>query len=432
MLSLKTNVKHEINKKSDFSAKSVFLTILLAVTLASYVNAESQKHDHKEHDVSKYSENAAHQHDDHESENDEVLYSEKDDHSYEVDNEAGHGHEEIGLVKLTAEQQQMADIKVETVAIKKNINQIISAPGEVVNDLYHTTLLSTQVNSKVLSRQIVLGQHVKKGDVIAVLYSIDIATAQSQLKLSTAEWQRARKLGKKTVGEKRFIAARTDFEKDKSRLLAYGLNRNLLQQFLAGKNPYKSGQYPVLAPHDGVILEDNFQSGQYLPAGSAIALLVNEDQVWIEALLAPEIGQHIPVGTNARVVFEQKTFNARVIHDSHAIDEITRTRKIRLSIENKDHLLHAGLFARVLLELPIEDQVILLPETALMRSSDGDWIVFIEQQSGIFQQKEVELTNTINGLHNIKGLKVGERVAIKGAFFLASEMAKGGFDPHNH
>jgi len=186
-----------------------------------------------------------------------------------------------------------------------------------------------------------------------------------------------------------------------------------------------------------VILEDNFQSGQFLPAGSAIALLVDEDYVWVEALLAPEIGQRIPVGTKAKIIIGNKTFFASVIHDSHAIDEITRTRKIRLSIKNTGHLLHAGHFARVLLELPLtlngkNDTVILLPETALMRSSDGDWTVFIEQEAGVFKQEEVELENTINGMHRIKGLKAGQRVAIKGAFFLASEIAKGGFDPHNH
>ena len=160
-----------------------------------------------------------------------------------------------------------------------------------------------------------------------------------------AEWSRVRKLGKKTVGAKRFIAAKAAFENDKSLLLAYGFNKKLLNQFLSGKNKYPLGQYPILAPHDGVILEDNFQSGQYLQAGSTIGLLVNEKQVWVEASLAPEMGQRIPVGTKARVDVGKHTFEAKVIHDSHAIDEETRTRKIRLSIDNSKHLLHSGLFA---------------------------------------------------------------------------------------
>ena len=327
----------------------------------------------------------------------------------------------------------MAGIKVEKIVPQTQVHQTLSAPGEVVNNLYNTTLLTTQVDSKVINRQVVLGQHVKKGDVIAILYGLDIATAQNELKVASSEWQRVRKLGKKTVGEKRFISAKANYDKNKSVLLAYGFNEQLIQQqLLGGKSSYQSGQYPILAPHNGVILEDNFQTGQFLSTGSTVALIVNEDYVWIEALLPPELGQRIPVNTKANVVIDNKTFTAKVIHDSHAIDEVTRTRKIRLLLKNKDHLLHAGLFATVHIELPVSDKVILIPETALMRSSDGDWTVFIEQEPGVFKQEEVELDNTINGMHRIKGLKTGQRVATQGAFFLASEIAKGGFDPHNH
>ncbi len=430
-----------------YSKKLLVLSISLALTSVGYA-IETHEHDeHDEHDShqieAKQDSHDDHHEpgkkDDHEQHDDENEHDDHDKHGDEDehDDHAGGEHEEAGFVKMSTEQQVMAGIEVISIKAQKNINQIISAPGEVVNDLYNTTLLTTQIDSKVIKRKVVLGQHVKEGDVIAVLYSLDIATAQNQLKVALSEWQRVRKLGKKSVGAKRFINAKADVEKNKSLLMAYGFNQHLIEQFTLGKNNFKSGEYPVVAPHDGVILEDNFQSGQFLSVGSTIALLVDEDNVWVEALLAPEIGQRIPVGTKAKIIIGNKTFFASVIHDSHAIDETTRTRKIRLSIKNTGHLLHAGHFARVFLELPLtlkgkNDKVILLPETALMRSSDGDWTVFIEQELGVFKQEEVELENTINGMHRIKGLKPGQRVAVKGAFFLASEMAKGGFDPHNH
>ncbi|MFK5986033.1 MAG: efflux RND transporter periplasmic adaptor subunit [Pseudomonadota bacterium] len=415
-------------KKTLFSKALAALSIILLLSLFTFVVAEKHTHtDEGDHKIEAQQNN----HDEHEHNDGEDKHNDHDGHD-DLNAKDEHDHEEAGFVKISSKQQQMAGIKVAMIQSQKNVNQIISAPGEVVNDLYNTTLLTTQIDSKVVKRKVVLGQHVSKGKVIAILYSLHIANSQNQLRVALSEWQRVKKLGKKTVGAKRFISARGDFEKNKSTLLAYGFNKNLIQQFILGKNSYKSGEYPVIAPHNGVILEDNFQSGQFLTAGSTIALLVDEDHVWVEALLAPEIGQQIPVGTKAQVVIANKTFNARVIHDSHAIDETTRTRKIRLSIKNKNHLLHAGLFADVFLELPLAEEIILLPESALMRSADGDWTVFIEQQVGIFEQHKVILENTINGKHHITGLKPGQRIAIEGAFFLASEMAKGGFDPHNH
>ena len=440
---LGTHMLNKLKNKQFISPKKALcLSVFVALSFSSPAFSETHTHDvpmkqaeHKDHDDHKDDED----HDDHKDDEDHDDHEDDkdhDDHKTTSENdEHDHGdeeHEESALVKISLAQQKMAGIRVEKITSQKQVKQTLSVPGEVVNDLYNTTLLTTQVDSKVISRQVVLGQHVNKGDLIATLYSLNIATAQNELKVSMSEWRRVKKLGKKTVGEKRFIYAKADYEKNKSTLLAYGFNDELIQQFLTGSSTYKSGQYPVLAPHNGVILEDNFQSGQFLAMGSTIALLVNEDHVWIEALLAPEIGQRIPVDTKAKVVIDNKTFTAKVIHDSHAIDEVTRTRKIRLLIENKDHLLHAGLFATVSLELPVSGKVILLPETALMRSSDGDWTVFIEQETGVFKQEEVELKNTINGFHQIKGLKAGQRVATEGAFFLASEIAKGGFDPHNH
>ncbi len=454
-LMLNTNKKTAVNM--PFKKKILLVSISLAVSslaLASLTFAMTDSHDHDEHDKphtdiakplmtdhEEHNDSHADEHkDDHQDNNEHAHGNEQhkdedehghDEHQGEGDDEHGE-HEEAGFVKISAAQQAMAGIKVAAVKAQGHVSQVVSAPGEVVNDLYNTTLLTTQIDSKVLKRKVVLGQHVEQGDVIAVLYSLDIATAQNQLKVALSEWQRVKSLGKQTVGAKRYIAAKADFEKNKALLQAYGFNEQLIEAFIKGKNAYKAGEYPVIAPHDGVILEDNFQSGQFLSAGATIARLVDEDDVWVEALLAPEIGQKIPVGTTARVIIANKTFAARVIHDSHAIDEITRTRKIRLFLENKNHLLHAGLFAKVFLQLPLSEKVILLPETALMRSSDGDWTVFIEQEPGVFKQEEVELENTINGMHSVKGLKNGQRVAVEGAFFLASEMAKGGFDPHNH
>jgi len=450
--------------------KVILLSFPIALSTVGWVSAESKKHDHDNHKVEKVEITKQLDHDDDHKDHDDDHKDHDDDHKDHDDDhkdhdddhkdhdddhkdndddhkdhddedhddhkvssrEDSHDHEEPAMVKLGQPQLQMAGIKVGVVKNTRDLVQVISAPGEVVNNLYHTTMLSTQTGSKVLSRKAVLGQHVKKDDEIAVLYSVDIATAQNQLKVSLAEWQRVRKLGRKTVGEKRYIEAKAAVDKNKALLAAYGFNQQLIKRFLAGKNSYGPGQYPIKAPHDGVVLEDHFQSGQYLPAGSSIALIVNEDQVWIEALLSPELGQNIPVGTMAKVEIANQTFQAEVIHDSHAIDEVTRTRKIRLQIDNKNHLLHAGLFADVYLQIPVQESVILLPESALMRSADGDWTVFIEQDPGVFQQEEVQLEKTINGLHAVQGLATGSRIAMQGAFFLASELAKGGFDPHNH
>ena len=121
-----------------------------------------------------------------------------------------------------------------------------------------------------------------------------------------------------------------------------------------------------------------------------------------------------------------------LIQQSHLIDEATRTRKVRILIDNPDHILHAGLFATVLFTLPSESQGLVVPDSALMRVSDGDWTVFVEQSPGQFAQTEVEIVHRMPGSKAIEGLPEHTRIAVEGAFFIASEIAKSGFDPHDH
>lgn len=81
-------------------------------------------------------------------------------------------------------------------------------------------------------------------------------------------------------------------------------------------------------------------------------------------------------------------------------------------------------------------QVLAVPEEALIRSADGDWVVFVEDYSdeevSELEPVEVELGRSFGEYREVIGLASGSRVVIKGAFFVASEIAKGGFDPHNH
>ena len=78
------------------------------------------------------------------------------------------------------------------------------------------------------------------------------------------------------------------------------------------------------------------------------------------------------------------------------------------------------------------ESVLALPEAAVLRGPDGDWQVFIADGEDAFRPVEVEVLSTTGGLTVIEGLPAGTRVVTRGAFFLQSELAKGGFDPHNH
>ena len=128
----------------------------------------------------------------------------------------------------------------------------------------------------------------------------------------------------------------------------------------------------------------------------------------------------------------EQSFVATVIQEAHTIDPKTRTRIVRLSVKNIDDRLHPGMFVNVSFSFKTVEKVIAVPESALMRSSDGDWTVFVEDHPGEFTAVEVELGRSLGRYREITGIAPQTRIVTSGAFFVASEIAKAGFDPHGH
>ena len=117
----------------------------------------------------------------------------------------------------------------------------------------------------------------------------------------------------------------------------------------------------------------------------------------------------------------------------HTLDESTRTQAVRVEVPDPGHRLHPGVFVDVSLLVGKQKPVLALPEDAVLRSPDGDWHVFVVgDEEGAFEPMEVELIRTTAGLAVIRGLPEGTEVVTRGAFFLQSELAKSGFDVHQH
>ena len=116
----------------------------------------------------------------------------------------------------------------------------------------------------------------------------------------------------------------------------------------------------------------------------------------------------------------------------HALDENTRTLGVRIEIPNPDDRLHPGLFVEARIEGSSSERALAVPDEAVLRSPDGDWQVFVEHEPGEFEPREVEVVRTTDGFTVISGVEAGMRVVTQGAFLLQSELAKSGFDIHNH
>ncbi len=452
------------SQKFSLLAAVVLPVFINNSVLAQPANGTESAHQHEEQ-----SQSNQHKHsDDHSHQKEKATSEEHGDHGDESsDGDIGEHtdeHSEKVELSFSAKQMQLANISITQLA-PRIMQQNLYAPGEIQANGYTSYFVSPRVESVIVKRHAILGEHVEKNQPLVTLFSEAVADAQAAYRIAYADWQRAKNVGKNVISESQLLSAQTDHIAAFSRLRAYGLTEQAIKTIIKDTSSIL-GEYTLRAERSGAVLSDDFHQGQRVSAGDAIMVLTDETELWLEARLAATNQMALAKGTLAQVVLagndSEDIYTAEVIQESHTIDAKTRTRVVRLKVNNDNHQLHPGLFVDVYFALSSKKPVLVVPEAALLRGSDGDWLVYTqkehqepestehlhdeaqehEQEKVVFAAQEVELgqlyrtfskkTNQWLSWREISGIEENSKVAITGAFFIASQSAKGGFDPHNH
>ena len=97
-----------------------------------------------------------------------------------------------------------------------------------------------------------------------------------------------------------------------------------------------------------------------------------------------------------------------------AVNQRTGTLAIRLEVDNPQHLLHAGQFARVQVAATQLTDAIVLPQRSI-QELQGKYYVWIVDAAGRAQQRDVQMGPRIgNGWQVQEGLKAGDVVVVDG------------------
>ncbi|MGL4545256.1 MAG: efflux RND transporter periplasmic adaptor subunit, partial [Plesiomonas sp.] len=315
----------------------------------------------------------------------------------------------------------------------------------LVVDRDKTATLAPQLDVRVQARHVVPGQEVKKGEPLLTLGGAEVAKAQAEYINAAAEWSRVRRMSEGAVSVSRRMQAQVDAELKRAILEAIKMTSEQIRTLES--KPEAIGSYQLLAPIDGRVQQDIAMLGQVFSAGTPLMQLTDESHLWVEAQLTPAQAVNVKVGAPALIQVGDNTLAGKIIGRSHELDSVTRTEQVLVSMPNPDHILHAGQFAELYFADASQNIAvasgsgassgIVLPDAALTRSGDGDWQIFIQDEDG-FEAIEVELVQRQRGLSLVRGSELDKarqaqlKVVVEGAFFLASEQAKAGFDIHAH
>ncbi|MCX8159562.1 MAG: efflux RND transporter periplasmic adaptor subunit [Candidatus Saccharicenans sp.] len=331
-------------------------------------------------------------------------------------------------IVLTAEAERLAGIKLARLSLQ-SIAPELRLPAEVSLNPRAFYRLTTRVSGRVEQLLAYEGDRVKKGQVVARLFSLPYLESLTELRLAADRLARLEKINSpdKEAARAVFLSAR-----DKLRIL--GLSEKEID--LHSQQDGQLALYEVISPADGQVVSTSVFPGDSLEAGAPLMEIASYELLWVEGrvqekdlgLLNP--GQAAVIRSPAYPGLE---FQGRVTFISPALDTASRTLKVRVEAANPSGRLKPGMYVEVALKLA-EQRVMAVPEEAVV-DIDGQKTVFVPEGPGTYRPQAIQAGSPVGGwLPVISGLKAGEEYVAAGAILLKAELLKHtlGEGDHHH
>ncbi|MDE2137878.1 MAG: efflux RND transporter periplasmic adaptor subunit [Gammaproteobacteria bacterium] len=304
---------------------------------------------------------------------------------------------------------------------------IVTAPGVVESDPARTVNILPPGAGRVREVRVGLGDRVRRGQLLALIDSPDLAQAYADNdQAAAAAALAAKNLGYQEAQLRIGAAAQRDLESARSedaqaaaeydrtraRLRAMGADAAArgLGRLLAVRAP-APGTITALALAPGATINDDTQP---------IMTLADLSVVWVTALIAERDVAGIARGQEAEVTVDAypgRTLHGKVLFVADVIEADSRRDKTRIAFQNPDAFLKPNMFATVKLHgAPLRRVV--LPSSALLMNNDRT-SVFVAVAPWTFERRSVQPQLAEGSEVAIEsGVAPGEQVVVRGGILL--------------
>jgi len=286
----------------------------------------------------------------------------------------------------------------------------------------HEADLAFRIGGKVVARNVDTGARVRKGQVLARLDPADVAlqTDAAKAALAAAEadhtFARAEALRYERLHAEKFVSASAvEQKKNLANAAAARLDQARAQLAVAHN---QAGYATLVAPDDGVITAILAESGQVVASGQAVMKLAREDEREV-AISVPENRVRELKEARELGVFlwanPQKAYPARLREIAPAVDPVTRTFAVRVSILDADPAVQWGMTANVGLRGAGRGGAVLIPAPALYRKDGAPAVWVYDPKARTVALRPVEIGQfREDGVVVAAGLADGEWIVAAG------------------
>lgn len=337
---------------------------------------------------------------------------------------------------LADDAAQLAFLKLEAAATAPlPASEPMNARLVLADDL--TARIFPAVGGRVVSLQAAIGDTVKAGAALAVLDAPDFGQAIADLRKAEADGaQKKKALVRATALYEGEALARRDLEAAEADAQAAAAEAERARLRLANLAPAGSrieGQRLVLrAPLPGIVVDRQANPGTEVRPDAANPLFVISDlkRLWLTIDLPEKAAAHAKVGEAVNFTVDAYPgvdFSARVDKVGVLVDPATRRIPVRAVVDNADGRLKPEMYARATVSAADAAQVIRLPVGALLTGGLNAHL-FVQVGPREFERRPVTVARQdaeFAYLAPESAVKPGDKVVVRGALLLASELAQG-------
>ena len=305
------------------------------------------------------------------------------------------------------------------VAVVKNADapQLLRLPGTLLG--FSQAPVAARASGYIKRWNKDIGSLVQEGEVLAEIDTPELDQLLSQLvatqqqasesmqlaKSSLERWEALRK--KDVVSQQEYEEKRSTYSQAIANFNASAANAERTRQLTSFKK--------VVAPFSGVITKRNIDIGDLIDGTTKpLFLIAKTDPLRVFINVPQSYSQWVKVGQAAEINLDEirgMTFQGQVSKSASAIDPLTRTMQVEVTLSNKEKKLLPGAFVQVSLKLPASN-AINISSNALLIRKEGPQVAVVDDQNKVHLQK-IKLGRDFGVTSDvIDGLKGGERLVL--------------------
>jgi hypothetical protein len=305
------------------------------------------------------------------------------------------------------------------VAVVKNADapQLLRLPGTLLG--FSQAPVAARASGYIKRWNKDIGSLVQEGEVLAEIDTPELDQLLSQLvatqqqasesmqlaKSSLERWEALRK--KDVVSQQEYEEKRSTYSQAIANFNASAANAERTRQLTSFKK--------VVAPFSGVITKRNIDIGDLIDGTTKpLFLIAKTDPLRVFINVPQSYSQWVKVGQAAEINLDEirgMTFQGQISKSASAIDPLTRTMQVEVTLSNKEKKLLPGAFVQVSLKLPASN-AINISSNALLIRKEGPQVAVVDDQNKVHLQK-IKLGRDFGVTSDvIDGLKGGERLVL--------------------